>query len=427
MNLNPIVAARLILLRPDATPFLSALVHGLTPVVATEFGGRRVDTACVTADGHMVWSPEFIDELSATPNPLERTAKIMLHEVMHVLVGHPTEDTRRFRASWAAAHDNTVWEIPVAPGRTGWIGPWSLLNLAAELQVNTLVDAIPKFTRFAWHDDPPVLRKFAHLGVREQSSHVTWVGHLATTLPSRSRVDTDDPDNGADSWDVIWETDRAHTPSSRSALSMAGLVRVAQKRTAEYGSAPATLKRLCEEIPPPKVPWTEQLRSVVSTSVGVVVGNSDYTYSTPSRRQGQYGWGSGVRLPGRAGHAPKVAFVLDTSASVSGKEITAGVSEALGVIDAVGGDLLFVSADCEVNDIGYVRDATCIAALIKGGGGTSFIPGIRAAEKHRVDLIIYFTDGYGSFPAAEPETQVVWLSTTRATYPWGTVIRLEDL
>lgn len=427
MNMDLLVAARLILLRADATPYLSPLVHGLTPVVADRFGSRPVTTACVTGDGHMVWSPVFLEELRLHPDAAHRTAKIMLHEVVHVLVGHTTQDTKRFRESWAAAHADDLWELQLGNGRTGWIGPWSLMNLAAELQVNTIVDSIPKFSRITWPDDPPILSKYHGQGVREQNSHVNWVGHLATTLPRRTRTPEDDPDAARELWDVLWDTDDAHGDSSRSTLSMSALVRVAQQKATTHGSIPAGLLRLCQEVPAPRVPWTEQLRSVMSASVGFALGNTDYTYANVSRRQGQYGWGAGVRLPGRGGNPPKVAFILDTSGSISQKEIASGVAEALGVIEAVGGELLFISADCAVCDIGQVSDIHSIAARIKGGGGTSFIPGIEAAERERVDLIVYFTDGYGSFPLSQPRTEVVWLSTTSKTYPWGTVIQLEDL
>jgi predicted metal-dependent peptidase len=44
------------------------------------------------------------------------------------------------------------------------------------------------------------------------------------------------------------------------------------------------------------------------------------------------------------------------------------------------------------------------------------------------DAFIYCTDGHGTFPARPPAYPVVWVATpgTRANFPWGQVIRLEE-
>jgi predicted metal-dependent peptidase len=68
-----------------------------------------------------------------------------------------------------------------------------------------------------------------------------------------------------------------------------------------------------------------------------------------------------------------------------------------------------------------------------GGGGTSFIPVFEYVnvEARDAKLLIYFTDGYGSFPEPhDVEIPTIWVSTSRGAekehYPFGTVIKIED-
>jgi len=64
---------------------------------------------------------------------------------------------------------------------------------------------------------------------------------------------------------------------------------------------------------------------------------------------------------------------------------------------------------------------------IGGGGGTSFVPvfdWITAAEL-RPDLMLYFTDAEGYFPATAPDYPVIWLVKGRGKVPWGERIQLN--
>jgi len=66
-----------------------------------------------------------------------------------------------------------------------------------------------------------------------------------------------------------------------------------------------------------------------------------------------------------------------------------------------------------------------------GGGGTSFIPFFEEVEELEIKprLLIYFTDGYGTFPSEEPEdATMLWLVVPGGAqddaFPFGEVIRM---
>ena len=63
---------------------------------------------------------------------------------------------------------------------------------------------------------------------------------------------------------------------------------------------------------------------------------------------------------------------------------------------------------------------------IKGGGGTSFVPVFDWAKRQdrQPELLVYFTDAEGEFPAHEPACPTIWLVKGKAKVPWGQRIQL---
>ena len=64
---------------------------------------------------------------------------------------------------------------------------------------------------------------------------------------------------------------------------------------------------------------------------------------------------------------------------------------------------------------------------IQGGGGTSFRPPFEWLERadRQPDVLIYFTDARGTFPAVEPHYPVLWLVKGSSPVPWGQRIQLN--
>jgi predicted metal-dependent peptidase len=62
-----------------------------------------------------------------------------------------------------------------------------------------------------------------------------------------------------------------------------------------------------------------------------------------------------------------------------------------------------------------------------GGGGTSFVPVFKKVEELGITpaLLIYFTDGYGTFPDEPPPYPVIWVMTEDVTPPFGEVVKVE--
>jgi predicted metal-dependent peptidase len=62
-----------------------------------------------------------------------------------------------------------------------------------------------------------------------------------------------------------------------------------------------------------------------------------------------------------------------------------------------------------------------------GGGSTDFRPVFTWTQQQdqQPDLLVYFTDAQGFFPATPPNFPVIWLVKGKSPVPWGTRVQLN--
>ncbi len=132
------------------------------------------------------------------------------------------------------------------------------------------------------------------------------------------------------------------------------------------------------------------------------------------------------------GESVEVAICIDTSGSIGSAELGAFIGEIQGILDAypqIRGTLFFSDAAL-YGPYEFSKDAPMPKA--RGGGGTAFEPffGWVAQQERGGTLLlsIYFTDGYGSFPRAPPESPVLWVvmpgGLESTGFPFGEVARM---
>jgi predicted metal-dependent peptidase len=69
---------------------------------------------------------------------------------------------------------------------------------------------------------------------------------------------------------------------------------------------------------------------------------------------------------------------------------------------------------------------------VTGFGGTDFCPVFRYIDEHSeldASLLIFFTDGYGTYPERPPAYPVMWLLTHDGTcgVEWGLQVRFKHV
>ena len=190
------------------------------------------------------------------------------------------------------------------------------------------------------------------------------------------------------------------------------------------GTIPLGVERKIEELMHPKTDWRVLLNDFVQEEV------TDYSFLPPDRRFSD----SPFMLPDfneTETTVKNILFMIDTSASMTKKEITQAYSEIKGAIDQFGGKLEgwlgFFDAGV-VPPIPFTDENEFKIIRPKGGGGTDFevifdYVRMEMAEQEIASIII-LTDGCAPFPeeSAAMGIPVLWMiNNTYVEPPWGRV------
>ncbi len=378
----------------DMQPFLAQALYAMVPVQATGRGTFAVDER---------W------RLYVDPGPLhawtvEECAGVLLHEVAHLVRDH----AGRARSLGVDAATADRW------------------NLAADAEVNDdlLADDIllPGLPVTPSRLGAPAGRAAELYFLADDTASGDALGDTSAACGSGCHgvADTDETSDGAH--ELPGGISEAESLLIRHRVARA-IVEHAQQN---QGSGAGGWRRWAEAVLAPRIDWRRMLDGAVRSSAATVAGRADYSYRRPSRRRQRR-----VVLPGMHRPLPRVAVVIDTSASVSDEQLGVAWTEVHGCLRSIGvrRDLLRVyAADTDVHriDARYLRTATMI-----GGGGTDMRRGIHAAlhDTPRPDMITVITDGLTPWPSQRPPVRVViaLLESPLHAPPtpgWATVVRI---
>ena len=194
-----------------------------------------------------------------------------------------------------------------------------------------------------------------------------------------------------------------------------------------WGNSENMAARLIEKIKNPPLDWRTILQNFIQEEV------NDYSFSPPDRRFQD----SPFMLPdfNEVDDSPKdIWVVVDTSGSVSNRELGLAYNEISGAIEQFNGRLegqlsYFSWIVTKPQPFSSVSDLDKIE--VKGNGGTSFI-NIFKYLKEEVEFtpscIIIITDGYAEYPEenAAMGVPVLWLlNNNHVKPPWGEIARMK--
>jgi predicted metal-dependent peptidase len=128
-----------------------------------------------------------------------------------------------------------------------------------------------------------------------------------------------------------------------------------------------------------------------------------------------------------------VRIAVDTSSSVDAGILTRFLSEVNEIVRLYP----HLNAELFYADTSLYGPFGLSEALVeapRGGGGTFFAPFFehvaKSGEPGETTLLIYLTDGRGSFPRRAPKQPVLWVVTPGGLpspdFPFGEVARLRD-
>jgi predicted metal-dependent peptidase len=396
-------------------PFLSSVQQIADP---------EAGTAYCTANGVLGYAPAFIASLD-----YEEVAGVIAHEFMHLWLKHHERAGGRDAQKWNEAADRSLYAILVA---FGFKLPANHLR-GADLGMDEGLTA-DEYYREAEKQQGGASKNGPGQGQPQGAGSGPGPGSGAprgpgTGSPCGSAAGNPHPNEPAPG-----------DPNGPQGRTEAQLNRSREQAKEELGDMagkgqgklPAALERLVGALnKPAKVPWRQKLATAIRSSCAYRPGAVVHRYDSPGRRQAGLGYGDGRPvMPRLRSPVPQVCIGLDTSGSMGGPTLEKALTEADGVLKAVGADVSFMSCDAQVHAQGRVRSVREMARLVKGGGGTDFRPIFEAARKQRPvpEVLIIFTDGMGTAPEAPPPFKTIWaLLGEGAASPvsWGMVVEVD--
>jgi predicted metal-dependent peptidase len=193
------------------------------------------------------------------------------------------------------------------------------------------------------------------------------------------------------------------------------------------GNVPAGVKRMIKDLTEPVIDWRELLQQQIESTI-----KSDFTWMKPSRR----GWHLDAVMPGmKPGEQIDVCIAIDTSGSISERDIKDFMAEIKGIMEAydeykihvwcfdteIYNPQIFTSENLE--DISAYEPA--------GGGGTDFMANWEFMKENHIEpkKFIMFTDGMPCGEWGEEEyCDTCWIikGNPDCEPPWGVWAHYEE-
>lgn len=185
------------------------------------------------------------------------------------------------------------------------------------------------------------------------------------------------------------------------------------------GELPKELQRLVPEYFSHQINWREILYRYIAS-----YAKNSYSFMPPNMK---YLY-RGICLPSLTSDLLRVVIAVDTSGSVD--ETLLGIF--LGEVNTVmqhypNYEIDLITADAKIRSHRVYLPGEFLAYEVSGGGGTDFRPVFEYIDKN-IDyptLLLYFTDGMGTFPSYAQGYDVLWVMPEEREVPFGEVLVLE--
>ncbi|MCB1734742.1 MAG: hypothetical protein H6981_09795 [Gammaproteobacteria bacterium] len=379
------------------------------------------------------YNPDYIADLS-----LSQTQFMLAHEALHCALSHFARRQHRVKWKWDLACDFAVNPILVAEGLTP--PPDAVVIPAYE---GMTAEEIYPLIDDTQEDQKPLDEHLYDESDSDQDSDQKrglgggtlkegdLQGDGKSQEPDDGKGGSPEPRNdgsqdGQGGKGTDGDGDGAQppplTPEERSNLEVQWQQRMAgaAQTAMQSGKLSGALARIIDHLLQPQLPWRMLLARYMS-----VTARNDYNWTRPSRREGD------AIMPSLRSSEVDVVVVLDVSGSIGSAELNEFVAEVNAIKGQIRARVTLHACDASLVANGpwtFESWEPCVLPeRFECTGGTSFKPPFEWLDREgkRPDLLVYFTDAKGAFPAQEPNFPVLWLIKGREKVPWGQRIQLN--
>lgn len=342
------------------------------------------DTETMATDGlNIYWGRKAVDEWTE-----DEVVAVLAHEIFHVVLLH------HLRLSHVSVNDT---DEEVKRSAKKW-------NIATDLCINPTLK-----------QDGFKLPK----GVLFDKKYINWNAEKIYKDIDESLYE--DPE-----WGFVMElTDEKGKPLSEDAKNKAidevkeMIVSAADAAKKAGQTLNGKLSDIVQNVRTPQVNWVNYLRTLIQTR-----SPDETTWARPNRKMLA---SLDIYMPSNiSNRCGPLAFIIDTSASVSRKEREVFLAELQSINESIKPEAMhIICVDTQVAICHSFTPHDDITELeLRGGGGTDMTPGFDYVRDclPEVNIALCFSDcEFHEWPP-EPDIEVIWLSTGETNNPYGTLI-----
>lgn len=233
-------------------------------------------------------------------------------------------------------------------------------------------------------------------------------------------ADDDEQDSSDDKGDEKPKDDRASKSKEQKDISIdEQFLEQLHQKMDRQGTMPKDLKFVIPKLFEHKVDWREELYRYIATHA-----KSSFSFLPPNMK---YLY-RGIYLPSLSSDLLRIVVAIDTSGSVDDELLAIFLSEVDSITQQYSNyEIDIITADAKIQSHQLFLPGETLSYELSGGGGTDFRVVFEYIDRY-VDyptLLLYFTDGMGSFPDSEPLYDTIWVMPSEVDVPFGEIISLS--
>ena len=361
-----------------------------------------------SSDGEMMrYNSEYIDKLNVS-----EVEFMMANGAMHAVLKHQHRASGRTNWLWQTATDYVVNGMLVKNG----MQPPVYANYESKFD-GMYAEEVFDLLRAEMNSDEE------QASAEEQTEQIDEVDdvHAENLTVQKDLTSSEDAEEKEHDSSSDEKEERASTPDieSLSEEMKEHFEQIFQKLNRQ-GNLPQDLKFVVPEYFSHKVDWRELLYGYIAS-----YAKSTYSFVPPNMK---YLY-RGIYLPSLSSDLLRIIVAIDTSGSVDETLLADFLGEINSIMQSYPNyEIDVITADAKVQSHKVFLPGESLDYEVSGGGGTDFRPVFEYIDRqiNYPTLLLYFTDGQGTFPENEPSYDVMWVMPEELEVPFGEVMILEN-
>jgi len=376
------------------------LEHPYIGSVATllELKHSMTEALTFSSDGvSLTYNDEYFDKA-----PLEEIEFALANGAMHAVLKHSERIHTRVGRIWQAASDLVVNSMLVKNGFV--LPPYAYYDTRFEgMYAEEIYDMLQdEMLRNDARDEAEAVLEDEQADTPQEEKGTGRGDHTDITPQSASMQKSETAESNI-------------FPEEQEAL----LEQLFQKYKRQ-GNLPKDLNMVLPEYFSHKVDWREMLYRYIAS-----YAKSTYSFIPPNMK---YLY-RGIYLPSLSSDLLRIVIALDTSGSIDKTLLSTFLGEVGSIMQSYPNyEIDLITADAKIQSHRVFLPGESLEYKVSGGGGTDFRPVFEYIDQY-IDyptLLLYFTDGQGTFPQGEPGYDLLWIMPEIREVPVGEVLVLEE-